>query len=67
LTLLIIPMLAVVQAVAAQVGVVSKIGLEDCVRFAYGRFWAIVALASLLIVNILRLRRPRRRRRRAVS
>jgi Mn2+/Fe2+ NRAMP family transporter len=55
LTLLIIPMLAVVQAVAAQVGVVSKKGLEDCVRFAYGRFWAIVALASLLIVNILTL------------
>jgi Mn2+/Fe2+ NRAMP family transporter len=55
LTLLVIPMLAVVQAVAAQVGVVSKKGLEDCVRFAYGRFWAILALASLLIVNILTL------------
>jgi Mn2+/Fe2+ NRAMP family transporter len=55
LTLLIIPMLAIVQAVAAQVGVVSKKGLEDCVRFAYGGFWAILALASLLIVNVLTL------------
>jgi Mn2+/Fe2+ NRAMP family transporter len=55
LTLLVIPMLAVVQAIAAQVGTVSKKGLEDCVRHAYGPFWAIVALAALLIVNILTL------------
>jgi Mn2+/Fe2+ NRAMP family transporter len=55
LTLLIIPMLAVVQAIAAQVGVVSKKGLEDCVRSQYGRFWALLALASLLVVNILTL------------
>ena len=55
LTLLVIPMLGVVQAVAAQVGTVSKKGLEDCVRSAYGRGWAIVALAALLIVNVLTL------------
>ena len=55
LTLLIIPMLAVVQAVAAQVGAVSKRGLEDCVRAEYGRGWAFAALASLLVVNLLTL------------
>ncbi len=55
LTLLVIPMLAVIQAIAAQVGTVSKKGLEDCVRSAYGRFWAVVALAALLIVNVLTL------------
>jgi Mn2+/Fe2+ NRAMP family transporter len=55
LTLLVIPMLAIVQSVAAHVGVVSKKGLEDCVRFAYGRGWAIAALAALLIVNVLTL------------
>ena len=55
LALLIIPMLAVVQAVAAQVGAVSKRGLEDCVRAEYGRGWAIAALASLLVVNLLTL------------
>jgi Mn2+/Fe2+ NRAMP family transporter len=55
LTLLIIPMLAVIQAVAAQVGAVSKRGLEDCVRAEYGRGWAFAALASLLIVNLLTL------------
>ena len=55
LTLLIIPMLAVVQAIAAQIGAVTKKGLEDCVRREYGRFWAFLALASLLIVDILTL------------
>jgi Mn2+/Fe2+ NRAMP family transporter len=55
LTLLVIPMLVVIQAVAAQVGTVAKKGLEDCVRSAYGRTWAIVALAALLIVNVLTL------------
>jgi len=55
LTLLIIPMLAIVQAIAAQVGAVSKRGLEDCVRARYGRAWASLALASLLIVNIITL------------
>ena len=55
LTLLIIPMLAVVQSVAAQIGAVTKAGLEACVRTAYGRAWAIAALAALLIVNVLTL------------
>jgi len=48
-------MLAVVQAIAAQVGAVSKKGLEDCIRSEYGRLWAILALAALLIVNVLTL------------
>ena len=55
LTLLVIPMLAVVQAIAAQVGAVSKRGLEDCVRANYGRGWALAALAALLVVNVLTL------------
>ena len=55
LTLLVIPMLAVVQAIAAHVGTVSKKGLEDCVRAAYGKPLAFAALAALLIVNVLTL------------
>ncbi len=55
LTLAIIPMLAVIQAIAAQVGTVSKKGLEDCVRYRYGRGWAMLALAAMLVVNILTL------------
>jgi Mn2+/Fe2+ NRAMP family transporter len=55
LTLLIIPMLAVIQAIAAHVGAVSKQGLENCVRATYGRGWAVAALAALLVVNVLTL------------
>ncbi|HEY0394795.1 MAG TPA: divalent metal cation transporter [Candidatus Elarobacter sp.] len=55
LTLLVIPMLAVIQSIAAQVGAVSKRGLEDCVRANYGRFWAFASLACLLVVNVLTL------------
>lgn len=55
LTLLVIPMLAVIQAIAAQVGTVTKKGLEDCVRSAYGRVWAFAALGALLVVNVLTL------------
>ncbi|HTW82894.1 MAG TPA: divalent metal cation transporter [Candidatus Sulfotelmatobacter sp.] len=55
LTLLIIPMLAVIQAIAAQVGAVSKKGLEDCVRAQYGRGWALLTLGLLLSVNLLTL------------
>ncbi len=55
LTLAVIPMLAIIQAVAAQIGAVSKKGLEDCVRSRYGRVWAVLALAALLVVNVLTL------------
>ncbi|HEY0614936.1 MAG TPA: divalent metal cation transporter [Candidatus Elarobacter sp.] len=55
LTLLVIPMLAVIQSIAAQVGAVSRSGLEDCVRENYGRVWAFAALACLLVVNVLTL------------
>jgi len=55
LVLLIIPMLAVVQAISAQVGVVMNTGLENAVRRHYGKFWALLALASVLIVNLMTL------------
>jgi Mn2+/Fe2+ NRAMP family transporter len=55
LTLLVIPMLAVIQTIAAQVGAVSKSGLEDALRKAYGRRIALVALAAVLVVNVITL------------
>ena len=55
LVLLIIPMLAVVQAISAQVGVVMNAGLENTVRRHYGKYWALLALASVLIVNLMTL------------
>ncbi|MBV8748176.1 MAG: divalent metal cation transporter [Candidatus Eremiobacteraeota bacterium] len=55
LTLLIIPMLAVIQSIAAQIGAVTTKGLEDCIRTHYGRGWAVAVLLALLIVNVLTL------------
>ena len=55
LVLLVIPMLAVVQAVAACIGGVGKKGLEDAIRFRYGRGLALAALFAVLAVNIVTL------------
>ena len=53
LVLLVIPMLAAVQALSTHVGAVTKCGLEDLVRSRYGRFAAFVVLLSVLAVNVL--------------
>jgi Mn2+/Fe2+ NRAMP family transporter len=55
LVLLVIPMLSVVQAISAQVGLVTNAGLESVVRKRYGKGWAFLALISVLIVNLLTL------------
>src|SRR5579871_1487344 len=55
LVLLVIPMLCVVQTIAARVGAVSKRGLEDCIQGVYGRLWALVVLVTILAVNVLTL------------
>ncbi len=55
LVLLVIPMLAVVQAISTQIGTVTKAGLEDLVRSTYGRFAAFLVLLSVLVVNVLTL------------
>jgi Mn2+/Fe2+ NRAMP family transporter len=55
LVLLVIPMLTVVQAISAQVGLVTNTGLESVVRKRYGKSWAFLALVSVLIVNVLTL------------
>lgn len=53
LTILIYPMLAVVQIISAEVGVVTRKGLQSVVRHAYGRGWGIVLLVSVLAVNLI--------------
>ena len=53
--LLIIPMLSVVQAISAQVGLVTNTGLESVVLERYGKSWAFLALVSVLIVNLIKL------------
>jgi Mn2+/Fe2+ NRAMP family transporter len=55
LVLLIIPMLSVVQAISAQIGIVMNIGLEAAVRRRYGKGWALLGLVSVLIVNLITL------------
>jgi len=55
LVLLVIPMLAVVQTVAARLGAVSKRGLENAIRARYGRPLALLALFAVLAVSLLTL------------
>ena len=55
LVLLVMPMLSVVQAISAQVGLVTNTGLESVVRKLYGKGWAFLALVSVLIVNLITL------------
>lgn len=53
LVLLVIPMLAVVQAISSQISAVTRSGLEDIVRSRYGRIAASVVLLAVLVVNVL--------------
>lgn len=53
LVLLVIPMLAVVQAISTHLGAVAKAGLEDIVQRWYGRAAALLMLSAVLIVNVL--------------
>jgi len=55
LVVLVIPMLAIVQSIAARVGAVSKRGLEDCIRKRYGNAAALSTLFAILAVNVLTL------------
>jgi Mn2+/Fe2+ NRAMP family transporter len=53
LVLLVIPMLAVVQAIASQIGMVTRRGLEDLVRERFGRATALALLLSVLAVDVM--------------
>jgi Mn2+/Fe2+ NRAMP family transporter len=53
LVILIYPMLASIQIISAQVGVVAKQGLQQAVCRVYGRGWGMVLLLSVLAVNLI--------------
>lgn len=53
LVLVIYPMLAGVQMIAAQIGVASKRGLQELVRVRFGRRWGVLLLASVVTVNLI--------------
>lgn len=55
LVLLVIPMLATIQAISGRVGAVSGEGLETIVRSRYGRGIAIVVLVAVFVVNQITL------------
>jgi Mn2+/Fe2+ NRAMP family transporter len=53
LTILVFPMLASVQIISAQVGVVAKAGLQKVVTDLYGKPWSLILLLSVLAVNLV--------------
>jgi Mn2+/Fe2+ NRAMP family transporter len=52
LVVLVVPMLVIVQSVAARVGAVARRGLEDVVRDRYGRPAALLIMLLVLAVNV---------------
>ena len=55
LVLLIVPMLALVQALAADVGSVCKTSLQGAIRRHYGIGWAVAVLCVVAAVNVATL------------
>src|SRR5579862_1855534 len=55
LVLLVIPMLAAVQAISGRVGAVSGEGLETILKSRYGRIVALVVLVAVFAVDQLTL------------
>jgi len=55
LVVLVIPMLAAVQVISARVGAAFRGSLQDAIAKMGGRPWALVALISILSVNIVTL------------
>ncbi|GAA1789912.1 divalent metal cation transporter [Planosporangium flavigriseum] len=53
LTLLLLPLLAVVQTLATRVGMASGRDLEKAVTDNYGRRWSVLLLGSILTVNVV--------------
>lgn len=55
LVVLVVPMLALVQAVAASVGAVCKTSLQGAIRHRYGLRWASITLCAVAAVNLFTL------------
>jgi Mn2+/Fe2+ NRAMP family transporter len=55
LVVLLLPMLAVIQAIAASVATVSQMSLQQAIARSYGRGPAIVAAASIVVISVLTL------------
>jgi Mn2+/Fe2+ NRAMP family transporter len=55
LVVLLLPMLALVQAIAASVAAVSQMSLQQAIVRTYGRGPALVAVASIVVICLLTL------------
>lgn len=55
LVILLLPMLAVVQAIASSVAGVSQLSLQQAIRQSYGRGPAIVAAVAIAVISLLTL------------
>lgn len=55
LVILLLPMLAVVQAIAAHVAAVSQKSLQQAIAQAYGRTAALVGLVAIVVIGLLTL------------
>ncbi len=53
LMVLLYPMLAAIQIISAQIGVVTKSGLQQVVRATYGRGLGLVLLVAVVAVNLV--------------
>ena len=55
LVVLLLPMIAVVQSIAATIGTVSPTSIQGAIRRHYGLTWALLALVAVLAVNLMTL------------
>src|SRR5215469_17705160 len=55
LIVLLLPMLALVQSIAASVAAVSQTNVHQAISNAYGRFWTFFAGAAIVSVGLLTL------------
>lgn len=52
LVLLVLPMLLVIQIVSARIGMVTRSNVVEAVRDNFGKTWALVAMVTVLVVNL---------------
>ena len=55
LVLLLLPMIAVVQSIAAAIGTISPTSIQATIRRHYGLTWALLALVAVVAVNLMTL------------
>jgi Mn2+/Fe2+ NRAMP family transporter len=55
LVVLLLPMIAVVQSIAAVIGASCRTSIQGAIRRRYGLAWALVALLAVLAVNLITL------------